>query len=134
MTALTETVNNLRGFEVGAVDYITKPFHQEEVLARIRIHLTIQQQKKELLDLNQKLSESNAMKDKFFSIVSHDLKNAFTTLFSFSERLSVSANMLTRDKIERYAKQLYNVSENTLKLLENLLDWARIQKGKEFEP
>ncbi|OQY51956.1 MAG: hypothetical protein B6245_24060, partial [Desulfobacteraceae bacterium 4572_88] len=73
-------------------------------------------------------------KDKFFSIVSHDLKNAFTTLFSFSERLSVSANMLTRDKIERYAKQLYNVSENTLKLLENLLDWARIQKGKEFEP
>ncbi len=41
MTALSDTVDKLRGFELGAVDYITKPFHREEVLARIATHLTL---------------------------------------------------------------------------------------------
>ena len=41
MTALSETVNKIRGFELGGVDYITKPFQHEEVLARVKAHLTI---------------------------------------------------------------------------------------------
>ena len=48
MTALSETVDKLKGFELGAVDYITKPFHQEEVLARVKAHITIQSLKKNL--------------------------------------------------------------------------------------
>ena len=48
MTALTDTVDKVKGFELGAVDYITKPFQQEEVLARIRTHLSLQQLKASL--------------------------------------------------------------------------------------
>ncbi|MDM8549091.1 response regulator [Desulfobacterales bacterium HSG2] len=55
MTALSDTVNKIRGFELGAVDYVTKPFHQEEVLARIKTHLTIQRQKKELKEAAHKI-------------------------------------------------------------------------------
>ena len=43
MTALSETVEKIKGFEVGGVDYITKPFHQEEVLARVRTHLALRE-------------------------------------------------------------------------------------------
>jgi signal transduction histidine kinase len=54
MTALSETANKVEGFQLGAVDYITKPFQQEEVLARVKLHL-------KLFDLSQKLEQKNTL-------------------------------------------------------------------------
>jgi CheY-like chemotaxis protein len=54
MTALSDTANKVEGFQLGAVDYITKPFQQEEVLARIKLHL-------KLYDLSEKLEEKNTL-------------------------------------------------------------------------
>ncbi len=59
MTALTDTVDKVKGFSLGAVDYITKPFQHEEVLARVNTHLTIQQLKKHLLKKNEELEVMN---------------------------------------------------------------------------
>ncbi|MDB9514961.1 response regulator [Kamptonema animale CS-326] len=59
MTALSETVNKVQGFQVGAVDYITKPFQYEEVLSRINTHLTICNLQKKLQEKNAELSEVN---------------------------------------------------------------------------
>jgi PAS domain S-box-containing protein len=56
MTALTDTVDKVKGFGLGAVDYITKPFQQEEVLARIRTHLALQQLKTSLKESEERLS------------------------------------------------------------------------------
>jgi len=69
MTALSETVDKVRGFELGAVDYITKPLQHEEVLARIRTHLTIRKQNKEL--------------DAFAHTVAHDLQNPLGMIISY---------------------------------------------------
>ncbi|GAB4529182.1 MAG: hypothetical protein Tsb0014_10960 [Pleurocapsa sp.] len=55
LTALSETSNKIKGFEVGGVDYITKPIEQREVLARIQTHLSIQKMRQSLLNQNQKL-------------------------------------------------------------------------------
>ncbi len=64
MTALSETIEKVKGFEVGGVDYITKPFHQEEVLARVRTHLALRElccklegQKVQLEEQNQRLQQ-----------------------------------------------------------------------------
>ena len=57
MTALTETVDKVKGFSVGAVDYITKPIQTEEVLARVNTHLSIQNLKKALLEQNERLQQ-----------------------------------------------------------------------------
>lgn len=57
MSALSETEKKLNGFQLGAVDYITKPFRNEEVLARIRTHLHIQQLQKQLQESEQRLSQ-----------------------------------------------------------------------------
>jgi PAS domain S-box-containing protein len=59
MTALTDTKYKLRGFEVGATDYITKPFQQKEVLARINAHITIRQQQQLLEQQNNELNKAH---------------------------------------------------------------------------
>lgn len=59
MTALSDTVNKVRGFEVGAVDYITTPAHPEEVLARVNAHLTIRDLQKNLKEQNRELQAEN---------------------------------------------------------------------------
>ncbi|WP_069471014.1 response regulator [Candidatus Marithrix sp. Canyon 246] len=55
MTALSDTTDKVRGFELGGMDYVTKPFQQEEVLARINTHLTISKLKKQFANLNSQI-------------------------------------------------------------------------------
>jgi DNA-binding response OmpR family regulator len=65
MTALSETIDKVKGFEVGAVDYITKPFHNEELLARVKTHLRLHNLQKQLETKNSELEINNLeLKDK----------------------------------------------------------------------
>lgn len=59
MTALSDTINKVKGFQVGAVDYVTKPFQHEEVLSRIQTHLTICNLQKKLQEKNEELAALN---------------------------------------------------------------------------
>jgi putative two-component system response regulator len=62
ITAMTETVNKTKGFELGAVDYITKPFHAAEVCARIRTHLSLEEMRGQLASQNEILEKQVAEK------------------------------------------------------------------------
>jgi len=81
------------------------------------------------------LNESNASKDKFFSIIAHDLKNPFQTIIGFSEMQKEEAQSGDSARVKEYAG-LINISAiQTLRLLENLLEWANSQTGKiQFNP
>ena len=83
MTALTETVDKVKGFNVGAVDYITKPFQQEEVLARVQTHLRLQQLTKQLREQMVReqaaRAESEAARNRATSIL-ESITDAFFTL------------------------------------------------------
>jgi two-component system sensor histidine kinase/response regulator len=59
MTALSDTTDKVKGFELGGMNYVTKPFQQEEVLARINTHLTISKLQKQLLNKNRELEEQH---------------------------------------------------------------------------
>jgi PAS domain S-box-containing protein len=88
-----------------------------------------------LSEQNQALKESNAAKDKFFSIISHDLKSPFNSIIGFAkllyERYDTYSDAQKRELIEMIKTQ----SERTFRLLENLLEWSRLQRGKiQFMP
>ncbi len=142
MTALFETADKIKGFEAGAVDYITKPFQNEEVIARITAHLTIQLQKKELQELNatkdkllKELGELNATKDKFFSIIAHDLRSPFNGLIGASDLLIQSFEALEKEIVIDLIKSMNIASRNAFNLLNNLLEWSRSQTGRiEWDP
>lgn len=89
----------------------------------------------QLLMINDKLSELNTMKDKFFSIIGHDLKNPINVIMGFSEMLKIRIDTLSPEKRAIYIDNIFNSAKNTYDLLENLLDWARSQSGRmEIQP
>lgn len=76
------------------------------------------------------LNELNASKDKFFSIIAHDLKNPFNTIIGFSEMMKESVRLNDSATFYEYAVMINTSAVQTLRLLENLLEWANAQRGK----
>jgi PAS domain S-box-containing protein len=76
------------------------------------------------------MKELNATKDKFFSIIAHDLKGPFNAILGFSELLSESYDDFDEEEKKKFIHNIKIASDSTFKLLENLLDWSRLQTGK----
>jgi signal transduction histidine kinase len=96
----------------------------------------LSQKNKELEVANNKLKESennlrelNATKDKFFSIIAHDLKNPFNALLGFSEILDKNYDSLAEEEKREYIGIIFESSQSLFKLLDNLLQWSRTQIG-----
>lgn len=84
----------------------------------------------ELKRKTQELSELNASKDKFFSIIAHDLKNPFNVLVSYTSLLKTDLDLFTREQLEQIIVDLNKASENGFNLLQNLLLWTRSQTNR----
>lgn len=76
-----------------------------------------------------KLRDLNAAKDKLFSIIAHDLKNSFNAILGYSALLQEQATNHNDEKVESFASIINSSASQTLLLLNNLLDWARMQQG-----
>ncbi len=133
--------------------YISKPWDKNDLILTIREAIrsfeqdkTILKQNLELKELNsslemkveqrtQELKELNATKDKFFSIIAHDLKNPFNTLMGFSELMLLNLDAYDRKQISEFINVIHSTSKNAHSLLENLLEWSRSQTGRiELKP
>ena len=88
----SDEYHHRKGYDAGAVDFLSKPFAPEILLSKVRVFLELHRQRVKLQELvadlndkNQALKKLNADKDKFFSIISHDLRGPFTTLIGNTE-------------------------------------------------
>ncbi len=88
-------------------------------------------------EMNDKLAQSEIdlitniqTKNKLFSIIAHDLRSPFTGLIGLTGILASKSNELTKEEVAEYSKEINNSSEKLLSLIENLLTWARSQKGE----
>lgn len=89
----------------------------------------IMEQTAQLEQSNEQLKSTNAAKDKFFSIIAHDLRNPFNVLIGLSDIMLRNYDTLPPDKIKRYAEIISLSAKSGYNLLENLLQWSRAQTG-----
>lgn len=82
-----------------------------------------------LKNAEKNLQELNATKDKFFSIIAHDLRNPFNSLLGFSQLIYKNADKYTPQKMEQLALKMNEAAKQAFDLLENLLNWSKIQTG-----
>ena len=123
ITAKNDSKDITHGFNIGAVDYITKPFNTEELLARVSTHLKIQSQKKELL-------YQNSFKSILMSVIAHDLR---TPLSIISNMTNVAKTKKDQNKISELSEAI-EIIDNSIKesftIVNDLLVWGRVQFGK----
>ncbi len=130
MTALSNTEDKVRGFECGGVDYITKPLHHEEVIARITTHLRLRDLNQRLQKANGELTRLNANKDKFFSIVAHDLKGPFAPIIGNVDLLLERWDYFGAEEKQEMVGTIKRSAHRVLALLETLLQWSRMQRSR----
>ena len=135
ISALDQTEDKIEAFTLGGVDYITKPFQIEEVLARVKTHLTLYALQRQLTaanhDLraaNAELEASNADLNAFARTVAHDLKNPLSAVIGFSSLLE---SRFTRMDPESVAESLHRITVTGYKMrdiIDELLLFARVRQ------
>jgi len=78
---------------------------------------------------NESLLELNTTKDKFFSIIAHDLRNPYSSMIGFSEMLLEDIDNMSKDEIRDSLRIIHSSAKNSFSLLENLLAWSRLETG-----
>jgi two-component system sensor histidine kinase/response regulator len=127
ISALNDTQDIVKALQCGGVDFITKPFQSEEVIARVKTHLQLRYQSKKLMEQSIELQKLIATKDKFFSILAHDLRGPIGGFMGITDILLED---LSPDEKNELTIDLNHSAHSLFNLLENLLEWARIQQGQ----
>lgn len=134
LSALDDVIDKVKAFAVGGVDYITKPFQVEEVLARVENQLTIRRLQKQLQNqnlrlqqLNEDLKRSNRELEEFAYIVSHDLQQPLQTITGFAElMLTLKSQINLEEEAEEYVLPILDEGMRLQELIKNLLHYSRV--------
>ena len=137
VSAKDQTSDITKALELGAVDYITKPFKREELIARLKTHITLRRNSKQILEqkiTERKLLEKSSIaeaasraKSMFLSNMSHEIRTPMNAIIGLSD-LALSRNM--DDCIHGYLSKISNASKSLLRVLNDILDFSKIEAGK----
>lgn len=137
LTAKTESEDIVKGFKLGAVDYITKPFQHEEVLARIETHSNLRQttkknerlieELKEAISLLNEAQKENIVQSEFMSRMSHELRTPMHAILGFSQLLEQSKNIQENDNNRESVTEILKAGKHLLSLINNILDFSQIE-------
>jgi two-component system, sensor histidine kinase and response regulator len=129
LTAKVETDDIVEGFNLGGVDYITKPFKQKELLVRIKTHLDLLESKRKIATQAGELHAANVFKDRLFSIIGHDLRSPLSSIKFTIDLMKSGVVEFGDDFFHETLGLLAKTTDEAYTLLENLLGWAKSQSG-----
>ena len=153
MTALAETVDKLKGFELGAVDYITKPFYSEEVGARVDTHITLRRLRQELERHNVELEEiveertrelkrakeraerADRLKTEFLMQMSHEVRTPINTMISFAGLLDMQTEDMQDEELRESIGAIENGGKRLARTFDLIMAMAQLQSSShEYRP
>ena len=141
ISALNNLLDKVTAFEVGGVDYITKPFQAAEVLVRVetqlylrRLQTQLVEQNVQLKQLNQELVRSNEELEQFASVVSHDLQQPLQSITSFAKILTLKFQEGLDADAQKYLDSIAKAGNRMQRLIHDLLAYAQAeQQDQEIE-
>ncbi|TAI47146.1 hybrid sensor histidine kinase/response regulator [Flagellimonas allohymeniacidonis] len=131
LTGKVNVRDKVKGFEVGGVDYVTKPFNEQELIARIHTHVELIRAKNQIEQQAKNLRQSNDLKDRMFSIIGHDLRSP---LSAAKLKMDFIMRGIIDPKDEKFLDDtvfsLLKTMDEALNLLQNLLGWAKSESDQ----
>jgi len=133
LSALDDVRNKIKAFSAGGVDYITKPFQEEEVLARVETHLNQRRMQRRLEEQNKALIEAARLREDVERITRHDLKTPLNALIGFP-RIMMTDDNISAKQLE-YLKIIEESGMILLDMINLSLDMFRMERGMyQFQP
>ncbi len=136
LTALKELKDKVRALEVGADDFLTKPFENIELLARVKsllrlkeYHDELQSKNLELAEKNESLMRMDRFKEDLTNLIIHDMKNPLFVIQGNLQMMSMSMENVPPEILKKYAQRIERSSQQLLRMVVNLLDISRIEEG-----
>lgn len=131
LTALNSTADIVKGFQVGANDFISRPFNKEELIIRVTHQISLVAAKRLILSKTEELQRTIAGRDKLYSVIAHDLRSPMGSIKMVLNMLILN---LPSKKIGAEMYELLTMAnqttEDVFSLLDNLLKWTKSQIGK----
>jgi len=131
LSAMHETMDKVKAFSIGGVDYITKPFELKEVEARIETHLKIREQKRRLQENYDKLKELETLRDNLIHMIVHDMRTPLMGISGYLELLQmIEGGKLFSEEGYRYIKHAKTSAKELIEMVNALLDINRMEAGE----
>ena len=127
VSALGETMDKVRGFAVGGVDYITKPFQLDEVRARVTAHLELRRQRRELQASYDKLRESERMRDSLVHMIVHDLRSPLTAISAYLDLFGQAAKEKLGAETQEDVANALHATRNMIRMINGILDVSKME-------
>lgn len=131
LTALNGTAEIVKGFQIGANDFISKPFSKEELIIRVKHQISLIAAKRIIIQQKEELQNSIYSRDKMYSVIAHDLRSP---MGSIKMMLNMAVLTITEDAIGSEMYEMLSLAnkttEDTFSLLDNLLKWTKSQTGR----
>ena len=130
ISGLNDLVDKVHGFQAGGVDYITKPFQFEEVVARVSAHLDISRQERELKERYDQLKALEKMRDNLIHMIVHDMRGPVCAMMGFLDTLQSKASGKLNDVEKRCLEGGIHGTDKLAEMIESLLDISRMEAGQ----
>ncbi len=130
LSVLSETLDKVKAFGIGGVDYITKPFQLEEVEARIETHLELRRQKIRLQEAYDKLRELEKLRDSLVQMIVHDIRSPLTGTFAYLKLIRDNTDNTLSAAHSSYVAEAMKAVMQMIQMACDVLETSKMEEGQ----